>query len=107
MSTGLARNWWAIGLRGVATVLFGLSILVLPRLTIASLVLLFAAYVVADGAFAILAGARAARRGHRWWTLIVEGLTNLALAGAVLVWAALAWSRLSAWLAPGRWSRGR
>jgi uncharacterized membrane protein HdeD (DUF308 family) len=90
MSAGLARNWWAVGLRGVAAVLFGLAILALPSPTIASLVLLFAAYVAADGVFAILAGARAADQIERWWTLIVEGVTNLTVAGAVLVWLALA-----------------
>jgi hypothetical protein len=99
MSAGLARNWWAVGLRGMAAVLFGLAILVLPSPTIASLVLLFAAYVTADGIFAILAGARAADQIERWWTLIVEGVTNLTVAGAVLVW--LAGARGRALGAPG------
>jgi uncharacterized membrane protein HdeD (DUF308 family) len=90
MSAGLARNWWAIGLRGAVTILFGLIILALPRWTIASLVLLFAAYVTADGVAAVVAGARAAGRGERWWTLIVEGGANLAAAAAALIWAALA-----------------
>ena len=90
MSAGLARNWWAIGLRGIAAVAFGLCVLTLPPPTVASLVLLFAAYVVADGAFAIVAGARAANHPERWWTLILEGVTNLAAAGGVLVWAAIA-----------------
>jgi len=90
MSTGLARNWWAIGLRGMATVLFGLVVLVLPSSTVASFVLLFAAYVTADGLAAIVAGTRAAGRGELWWTLIVEGMTNLAAATTVLVWAGLA-----------------
>jgi uncharacterized membrane protein HdeD (DUF308 family) len=86
MSRGLARNHWAIGLRGGVAVLFGLGVLLLPPWTIASLVLLFAGYVTADGIFAIVAGARAAGRGERWWTLIAEGLTNLLAAGAVLAW---------------------
>jgi uncharacterized membrane protein HdeD (DUF308 family) len=86
----LARNWGAIALRGIAAVAFGLGVLALPPPTLASLVLLFAAYVVADGVFAILAGARAGSQPERWWTLILEGATNLAAAGAVLVWAAIA-----------------
>ena len=91
MSAGLARNWWAIGLRGVATILFGVMIvLALPSWTLASFVLLFAAYVTADGIAAFVAGMRAAGRGELWWTLIVEGLTNLAAATTVLVWAGLA-----------------
>ena len=94
ISAGLARNWWAIALRGIAGVTFGLSVLALPPPTVASLVLLFAAYVVADGALAILAGARASHP-ERWWTLILEGVTNFAAAGAVLVWAAIAVPLLS------------
>ena len=90
MSAGLARNWWAIGLRGIATLLFGFVVLALPSPSIASLVLLFTAYVTADGVFAIVAGWRATSQIERWWTLIIEGVTNLAVAAAVLVWAALA-----------------
>jgi hypothetical protein len=87
MSTGLARNWWAIGLRGAAAILFAIAVLCLPASTIASLVLMFAAYVAADGAFAILAGMRAAGRGDRWRMLILEGAINLAAAAGVLVWS--------------------
>jgi uncharacterized membrane protein HdeD (DUF308 family) len=89
MSAGLARNWWAVGLRGAAAMLFVIAILCLPSPTIASLMLMFAAYVAADGAFAILAGMRAAPRGERWRLLILEGATNLA-AAAVLAWPAIA-----------------
>ena len=73
MNTGLARNWWAIGLRGAVAILFAIIVLCLPASTIASLVLMFAAYIAADGAFAILAGMRAAGRGDRWRMLILEG----------------------------------
>lgn len=80
MNTGLARNWWAIGLRGAVAILFAITVLWLPASTIASLVLMFAAYIAADGAFAILAGMRAAGRGDRWRMLILEGSINLAAA---------------------------
>jgi uncharacterized membrane protein HdeD (DUF308 family) len=56
MSAGLARNWWAVGLRGILTVPFGLSVLVPPSPTVASFVLLFSVYIAGDGIFAILAG---------------------------------------------------
>jgi hypothetical protein len=39
----LARNWWALALRGVVGILFGLVALFLPGATMLSLVLLFAA----------------------------------------------------------------
>jgi uncharacterized membrane protein HdeD (DUF308 family) len=90
MSAGVARNWWAIGLRSAAAILFAITILSLPPQAVAPLVLLFAAYVAADGAFAILAGMRAPRWGYHWPMLILEGSVNLAAAAAVLVWQAVA-----------------
>jgi uncharacterized membrane protein HdeD (DUF308 family) len=82
VSAGLALNWWAVGLRGLATIIFGLVvILLLPSSTAASFVMLFAACVAADGCFAILAAMLAANgRAKRWWTLILEGLIDLVLA---------------------------
>lgn len=62
---------------------------------------MFAAYMAADGALANVPGLRAMRRDEFWQTLILEGATNLALVGAVLIWpamAAVAFVRLtSAW----------
>jgi len=78
MSGLLARNWWAVALRGVFAILFGLAALVLPLTTIASLVLLFAIYMLVDGVFAIVAGVRAAARHERWALLILEGIVDLA-----------------------------
>src|SRR5689334_1068522 len=47
----LARNWWAIAIRGALGILFGLVALFLPGATMLSLVLLFAAYMLVDGVF--------------------------------------------------------
>lgn len=77
MSALLARNWWAIALRGVFAILFGLAALFLPLATIQALVLLFAAYMLMDGTFAIVAGIRAAARHERWGWLILEGVLDL------------------------------
>jgi uncharacterized membrane protein HdeD (DUF308 family) len=78
----LARNWWAVLLRGVVTLLFGLAAVFLPGVTIASLVLVFAVYMLADGVLTIFAAVRAASRHERWGLLILEGLADLA-AGVV------------------------
>jgi uncharacterized membrane protein HdeD (DUF308 family) len=66
MNAGLARNWWAVGVRGVLAVVYGVAVLVLPPPTLALLVVMFAVYLAADGAFAILAATWAARRDERW-----------------------------------------
>lgn len=82
MSVALARNWWAVALRGAVGILFGLAALILPFATLQALVLVFAFYMLVDGVFAIMAGLRAAARHERWGLLIFEGVANL-LAGIV------------------------
>ena len=84
MSNLLAQNWWAIALRGVFAIIFGLIALFLPTAAILAFVLLFAAYMLVDGVFAIIAGVRAAQRHERWGWLVFEGILDL-IAGAIAV----------------------
>ena len=49
----LARNWWAIVLRGVFAVLFGIGTFLWPGITLAVLVLLLGGYLVVDGILAV------------------------------------------------------
>jgi uncharacterized membrane protein HdeD (DUF308 family) len=78
----LSRNWWALALRGLAAIVFGVLAFVWPGLTLWALVLLFGAYMLVDGIFAIVAVVRAAGREARWWLLLVEGVLGV-LAGLV------------------------
>jgi uncharacterized membrane protein HdeD (DUF308 family) len=80
----LAQNWWAIAIRGVLGILFGIIALIFPGATILSIVLVFAAYLLVDGIFAIIAAVRAARRHDRWGMLTFEGIINI-LTAAVAV----------------------
>jgi uncharacterized membrane protein HdeD (DUF308 family) len=82
----LAQYWWAVALRGVAAVLFGLLALFVPGATIISLLLIFAAYMLVDGVFAIIGAVMSARRGERWALLLLEGLADIATGIIVLLW---------------------
>jgi uncharacterized membrane protein HdeD (DUF308 family) len=86
MSNLLAQDWWAVALRGVVGVLFGLVALLLPAATMLSLILLFAAYMLVDGVFAIVSAVRAARHHERWGLLVLEGIMDLIAAAVALVW---------------------
>jgi uncharacterized membrane protein HdeD (DUF308 family) len=76
----LAGNWWALLLRGIAAVLFGLAALFWPGLTLVVLIAFFGAYALVDGVFAIVAGIRGSE-GSRW-LLLAEGVLGV-LAGLV------------------------
>ncbi len=82
MVTQLARNWWALALRGVCAILFGLAAFLWPGITIAVLVVLFGAYAFVDGIFALVAGVRSAGESERWWVLVLEGVAGI-LAGVI------------------------
>lgn len=82
----LAKNWWAVGIRGVLGILFGLIALFLPGATMLSLLLVFAAYVFVDGVFAIVSAVRAARERERWGYLLLEGIVDIAAAAVAVLW---------------------
>jgi uncharacterized membrane protein HdeD (DUF308 family) len=85
----LARNWWAVALRGAFGIVFGLIALFAPGATLLSLVLVFAAYLLADGVLGIVAGVRAARDGARWGLLILEGAVTIAMGLIAALWPGL------------------
>ena len=78
MVRNLAQNWWALVIRGVAGVLFGIGALVWPPAAVAALVLLFGAYALVDGIFNIVAAVRAPREGRRWGWLTFSGVIGVA-----------------------------
>jgi uncharacterized membrane protein HdeD (DUF308 family) len=86
MSAALSRNWWAVVIRGVAAILFGVIALLAPGLALLSIVVVFAAYMLVDGVFAIVSAARAMARHERWGFLIIEGAASLAAAAVAFVW---------------------
>lgn len=86
----LVQNWWLFTLRGVLGVIFGCIALIFPGPTILSLVLLFSAYMLVDGVFAIISAVRAIRRKQdRWGLLIFEGLLNIVVGVGALLWPGL------------------
>ena len=89
LSEVLADNWWAVGLRGILGILFGLICLLTPGVAIEVFVILFAAYMLVDGVFAIISGIKAARNGERWGLLILEGVVDLAAGAVAVLWPAI------------------
>jgi len=89
LSEVLADNWWAVGLRGILGILFGLICLLTPGIAIGVFVILFAAYMLVDGVFAIISGIKAARNGERWGLLILEGIVDLAAGAVAVLWPAI------------------
>ena len=74
-----AKSRWALAMRGVAAIIFGVLTLLLPGITLAGLILLFGSYAIVEGVFkSIVAGVV---------TFLRPGLTELALLYVIAVWA--------------------
>ena len=89
LSEVLADSWWAVGLRGILGILFGLICLLTPGVAVEVFVILFSAYMLVDGVFAIVSGIKAARNGERWGLLILEGIVDLAAGVVAFLWPAI------------------
>jgi len=87
----LAQNWWAITMRGVLGILFGLVAIFLSGATMLSLSLLFASYVFVDGIFAIISAVCTARLYKPLGLFILEGIVNI-----IMAIIAIAWPRITA-----------
>ena len=80
----LAYNWWTLVLRGLAAIIFGVLAYVWPDITFTVLVLLFGAYALWDGVFALVSAFRT--QGERRWALVLEGLVGIAAGLVTFFW---------------------
>jgi uncharacterized membrane protein HdeD (DUF308 family) len=82
----LARNWWALALRGLFAVLFGIMAFAWPEITLEALVILYGAYALVDGVFAIAAAVVGTTVGMPWWALLLEGVCGIAVGVLTFSW---------------------
>jgi len=82
----ISRVWWAIALRGVLAILFGVVALFYTNSTLLALVYVFGAYAVLNGLLAIVAAVRAGEAHLRWGWLAFAGIVSVAAGVVSFVW---------------------
>ena len=82
----LARNWWALALRGLAAVLFGIMAFAWPGITLLTLVLFYGAYALIDGIIALGSAFTGSAKPVPTWWLIVVGLSGIAAGVVTFAW---------------------
>ncbi len=80
--TTLTRNWWAVVLRGVLAVIFGILALIFPGHVLVALVLIFGVYAILDGIFNIVSVVVSAAARTHWLSLLFEGVVSI-IAGII------------------------
>ena len=90
MHTGLlgylGHNWGWIVLRGVAAVLFGVLAIAWPGITLATLVIVWGAYALAEGLLTLIAAWQVRDEGRPFWSLVVVGLLGIAAGVITFLW---------------------
>ena len=75
----LAQNWWALVLRGVCAVLFGVGAFAWPGITLAVLILLYGAYALVEGVLEVAWALMGRQGGSFPWGVLLAGLAGVAI----------------------------
>jgi uncharacterized membrane protein HdeD (DUF308 family) len=86
MLAALTDRWWAVLLNGVLAIAFGAMALARPGATLVVLIVLFAAFCIADGVTALIAAGAVGARERPWGHLLWAGLLSLAAGIAAFAW---------------------
>jgi uncharacterized membrane protein HdeD (DUF308 family) len=77
---GLSAHWGWLIARGLAAIVFGILAFAMPGLTVLTLAIVWGAYAIVDGVFAMSYGFRG--KGTRRWAYVIIGLIGV-IAGLV------------------------
>ncbi len=79
-------RWWALVIRGLAAIAFGILTFVKPSISLLALVILWGAYAMVDGLFNIVLSIRGARIVPGWGWLLAEGIVSIGAGVVTFLW---------------------
>ena len=74
-----AYAWKLLLLRGITAVLFALVAIFLPAIAFSTLILLFGAWLIANGILTIIGSIQSRTEDSNWWIALLAGLISLLL----------------------------
>jgi uncharacterized membrane protein HdeD (DUF308 family) len=89
VTSAIANRWWAVVIRGVAAILFGILTFASPGTSLLAISVIFGIYAIVDGVFDMAFAWRRAHEGRRWGWLVFEGLVGIGAGIAALAWPGL------------------
>lgn len=77
-SQNASNFWWALTLRGIAAIIFGIAAVFWPALTLVTLVYIFGAFILVSGIVSIVQGVSSIRTKNSYWFLtLIIGLVEM------------------------------
>lgn len=85
----LSHRWWTLVLRGIAAIAFGVLTFIWPGISLLSLVILFGAYAIVNGALNLALAGRGPAGEQRWGSMVFEGAVSVVAGVLTLIWPAI------------------
>ena len=85
----MTQNWWAIAMRGMVAVLFGIATFMWPDITLRVFGPLFSGYAMINGVFAMIESFRRDVSRERWLPLLFEGIVSIVVGALIIMWPGL------------------
>jgi uncharacterized membrane protein HdeD (DUF308 family) len=82
----ITQNWWMYAVRGLVAIIFGILAFTRPEQALQALVLVFGAFALVDGIFAMFAGIASYRYFERWWAMLLEGVAGIVMGLLTFFW---------------------
>jgi len=99
MLTALAKHWWVFLLRGICAIAFGILAFAWPGITILTLVLLYGAHAIIDGATALGLAFSGHVPGKAWWPMVLVGVVGILAGIGTFAWPQITIAVLLAFVA--------
>src|SRR5262245_15775146 len=85
----ISNQWSWVLLRGILAIVFGVLAVTMPGVTLATLTLLWGAYALVEGVFALVAAFRIRVEGRPFWPLALAGIIGIAAGVVTFMWPGL------------------
>lgn len=85
LASMLSRGWWLVVLRAIAAIAFGALTWVMPGISLASLVLVFGAFSMADGILRIWTAFSHSGDSESRWVLVLAGLIGIGIGVVTMI----------------------
>ena len=86
----IAAHWWIPLVRGIVAIVFGVVVMAYPFHALGVFIILFGAFVFADGVLNIFTSLRYAHPDSgSWWMILVQGIFGVLIGVLTFVWPGL------------------
>lgn len=75
----LKQDWWVLFLRGVISIIFGIALFIIPKMSLLVLMYIFGFTAILDGCINLFLGFKSKNYTKKWWMILLSGVFGILL----------------------------